>query len=56
MTSISIWFFIPSSPWHAATISGDAEIGVTGAVGTCARLCRVSNDLVFIGGMKNFNP
>ena len=29
--------FIPSSPVAtAATLNGDAEIGVTGAVGTCA--------------------
>src|SRR5260221_2757540 len=47
--------FIPSSPVAtAATISGDAEIGVTGAVGNVRAIVQGTNDLVFIGGMKNF--
>ena len=47
--------FIPSSPVAtAATISGDAEIGVTGAVGNVRAIVQGSKDLVFIGGMKNF--
>src|SRR4026209_782758 len=47
--------FIPSSPVAtAATLSGDAEIGVTGAVGNVRAIVQGSNDLVFIGGMKNF--
>lgn len=47
--------FMPSSPVAtAATISGDAEIGVTGAVGNVRAIIQGSNDLVFIGGMKNF--
>jgi ABC-type nitrate/sulfonate/bicarbonate transport system substrate-binding protein len=47
--------FIPSSPVAtAATLSGDAEIGVTGAVGNVRAIVQGSTDLVFIGGMKNF--
>ena len=47
--------FIPSSPVAtAATISGDAEIGVTGAVGNVRAIVQGNTDLVFIGGMKNF--
>ncbi len=47
--------FIPSSPVAtAATLSGDGEIGVTGAVGNVRAIVQGSNDLVFIGGMKNF--
>jgi len=47
--------FIPSSPVAtAATISGDADIGVTGAVGNVRAIVQGTNDLVFIGGMKNF--
>src|SRR5438093_10087020 len=35
--------FIPSSPIAtAATLNGDAEIGVTGAIGTCGPTSRVS--------------
>jgi len=44
--------FIPSSPVAtAATLSGDAEIGVTGAVGNVRAIVQGSTDLVFIGGM-----
>src|SRR6185436_3028786 len=47
--------FIPSSPVAtAATLSGDAEIGVTGAVGNVRAIVQGNTDLVFIGGMKNF--
>lgn len=47
--------FIPSSPVAtAATISGDAEIGVTGAVGNVRAIVQGNKDLVFIGGIKNF--
>jgi ABC-type nitrate/sulfonate/bicarbonate transport system substrate-binding protein len=47
--------FIPSSPVAtAATISGDAEIGVTGAVGNVRAIVQGTKDLVFIGGIKNF--
>jgi NitT/TauT family transport system substrate-binding protein len=47
--------FIPSSPVAtAATISGDADIGVTGAVGNVRAIVQGNKDLVFIGGMKNF--
>jgi hypothetical protein len=47
--------FIPSSPVAtAATMSGDAEIGVTGAVGNVRAIVQGSKDLVFIGGIKNF--
>mgnify|MGYP001248571591 CR=1 FL=1 len=46
--------FIPSSPVAtAATISGDAEIGVTGAVGNVRAIVQGTTDLVFIGGIKN---
>lgn len=47
--------FIPSSPVAtAATLNGDAEIGVTGAVGNVRAYVQGFTDLVFIGGMKNF--
>ncbi len=47
--------FINSSPVAtAATLSGDAEIAVTGAVGNVRAIVQGFNDLVFIGGMKNF--
>ena len=47
--------FIPSSPVAtAATLNGDAEIGVTGAVGNVRAIVQGFNDLVFIGGIKNF--
>jgi len=47
--------FIQSSPIAtAATMSGDAEIGVTGAVGNVRAIVQGNTDLVFIGGMKNF--
>src|SRR4051812_15648900 len=47
--------FIQSPPVAtAATLSGDAEIAVTGAVGNVRAIVQGSNDLVFIGGMKNF--
>ena len=47
--------FIPSSPVAtAATLSGDADIGVTGAVGNVRAIVQGNTDLVFIGGMKNF--
>lgn len=47
--------FISSSPVAtAATLSGDAEIGVTGAIGNVRAFVQGSTDLVFIGGMKNF--
>jgi len=47
--------FIPSSPVAtAATLSGDAEIGVTGAVGNVRAIVQGNTDLVFIAGMKNF--
>lgn len=47
--------FIPSSPVAtAATLNGDAEIGVTGAVGNVRAYVQGFNDLVFIGGVKNF--
>ena len=46
--------FIPSSPVAtAATLSGDAEIGVTGAIGNVRAFVQGSTDLVFIAGMKN---
>ena len=46
--------FIPSSPVAtAATLNGDAEIGVTGAVGNVRAFVQGFTDLVFIGGMKN---
>jgi ABC-type nitrate/sulfonate/bicarbonate transport system substrate-binding protein len=47
--------FIPSSPVAtAATLNGDAEIGVTGAIGNVRAYVQGFNDLVFIGGVKNF--
>ena len=47
--------FIPSSPVAtAATLNGDAEIGVTGAIGNVRAYVQGFNDLVFIGGIKNF--
>lgn len=47
--------FIPSSPVAtAATLNGDAEIGVTGAVGNVRAYVQGFTDLVFIGGIKNF--
>ena len=46
--------FIPSSPIAtAATLNGDAEIGVTGAVGNVRAYVQGFTDLVFIGGVKN---
>ena len=47
--------FIPSSPVAtAATINGDAEIQVTGAIGNVRAYVQGVTDLVFIGGVKNF--
>ena len=47
--------FIPSSPIAtAATLNGDAEIGVTGAVGNVRAYVQGFTDLVFIGGVKNY--
>ena len=47
--------FIPSSPVAtAATINGDAEIQVTGAIGNVRAYVQGVTDLVFIGGIKNF--
>jgi len=47
--------FIPSSPIAtAATLNGDAEIGVTGAIGNVRAYVQGFTDLVFIGGIKNF--
>jgi len=47
--------FIPSSPVAtAATLNGDAEIGVTGAVGNVRAFVQGFTDLVFIGGIKNY--
>jgi len=46
--------YIPSSPIAtAATLNGDAEIGVTGAVGNVRAYVQGFTDLVFIGGIKN---
>jgi ABC-type nitrate/sulfonate/bicarbonate transport system substrate-binding protein len=46
--------FIPSSPVAtAATINGDAEIQVTGAIGNVRAYVQGVTDLVFIGGIKN---
>ncbi len=46
--------FIPSSPVAtAATLNGDGEIGVTGAVGNVRAYVQGFTDLVFIGGVKN---
>lgn len=47
--------FIPSSPVAtAATLNGDAEIQVTGAIGNVRAYVQGFTDLVFIGGIKNF--
>jgi ABC-type nitrate/sulfonate/bicarbonate transport system substrate-binding protein len=47
--------FIPSSPVAtAATLNGDAEIQVTGAIGNVRAYVQGFTDLVFIGGVKNF--
>jgi ABC-type nitrate/sulfonate/bicarbonate transport system substrate-binding protein len=47
--------FIPSSPVAtAATLNGDAEIAVTGAIGNVRAYVQGFTDLVFIGGVKNF--
>jgi len=47
--------FISSSPVAtAATIGGDAEVQVTGAIGNVRAYVQGSNDLVFVGGIKNF--
>ena len=47
--------FIPSSPVATvATLNGDAEIGVTGAIGNVRAFVQGFTDLVFIGGIKNF--
>src|SRR5262245_19129160 len=47
--------FIPSSPVAtAATLNGDAENGVTGAVGNVRAYVQGFTDLVFIGGIKNY--
>ena len=46
--------FIPSSPVAtAATLNGDAEIGLTGAIGNVRAYVQGFTDLVFIGGVKN---
>jgi len=46
--------YISSSPVAtAATLNGDAEIGVTGAIGNVRAFVQGSTDLVFIGGIKN---
>jgi ABC-type nitrate/sulfonate/bicarbonate transport system substrate-binding protein len=46
--------FIPSSPVAtAATLNGDAEIGLTGAIGNVRAYVQGFTDLVFIGGIKN---
>jgi ABC-type nitrate/sulfonate/bicarbonate transport system substrate-binding protein len=47
--------FIPSSPVAtAATLNGDAEVALTGAIGNVRAYVQGFNDLVFIGGVKNF--
>src|SRR3989337_2895140 len=47
--------FISSSPVAtAATINGDAEIQVTGAIGNVRAYVQGVTELVFIGGIKNF--
>lgn len=47
--------FISSSPIAtAATLGGDAEVAVTGAVGNVRAFVQGSTDLVFIGGVKNY--
>ena len=46
--------FIASSPIAtAATLGGDAEVAVTGAIGNVRAYVQGSFDLVFIGGVKN---
>lgn len=46
--------FIASSPVAtAATLGGDAEIAVTGAIGNVRAYVQGNTDLVFIGGVKN---
>ena len=46
--------YIPSSPIAtAATLNGDAEISVTGAVGNVRAFVQGFTDLVFVGGIKN---
>jgi len=46
--------FISSSPVAtAATMSGDAEIALTGAIGNVRAYVQGNTDLVFIGGVKN---
>jgi ABC-type nitrate/sulfonate/bicarbonate transport system substrate-binding protein len=46
--------FISSSPIAtAATMGGDAEVAVTGAVGNVRAYVQGATDLVFIGGIKN---
>lgn len=46
--------FIPSSPVAtAATLTGDVEIGVTGAIGNVRAFVQGSTDLVFVAGIKN---
>jgi ABC-type nitrate/sulfonate/bicarbonate transport system substrate-binding protein len=46
--------FIPSSPIAtAATLTGDVEIGVTGAIGNVRAFVQGSTDLVFLAGIKN---
>jgi ABC-type nitrate/sulfonate/bicarbonate transport system substrate-binding protein len=45
--------FIPSSPVAtAATLTGDVEIGVTGAIGNVRAFVQGSTDLVFLAGIK----
>jgi ABC-type nitrate/sulfonate/bicarbonate transport system substrate-binding protein len=47
--------FISSSPVAtAATLGGDAEVQVTGAIGNVRAFVQGSTDLVFVGGIKNF--
>jgi NitT/TauT family transport system substrate-binding protein len=47
--------FIPSSPVAtAATLNGDAEVALTGAIGNVRAFVQGFTDLVFIGGVKNF--
>jgi ABC-type nitrate/sulfonate/bicarbonate transport system substrate-binding protein len=47
--------FISSSPIAtAATLGGDAEVAVTGAVGNVRAYVQGSTALVFIGGVKNY--
>jgi len=46
--------FIPSSPVAtAATLNGDAEVALTGAIGNVRAYVQGFTDLVFIGGVKN---